>query len=130
MGTAVDLLRPKEGKTWCEMLTNHIYHDWSADGVTWRAPRVNDPATPSAYEGGSASYWPQNDVPADNRKYLSMWGYTKPEDAPGKKQKGGCCSASTTRHYQGWGQAFTMHFVYPMVEYPLVTVSGICIVRA
>ena len=118
MGEVVDYFKPMPGKTWCEMLTNNTNHMWSptAEDGTWRPPPQSEL---SNHLGGSFHYWPQKNVEGDNRRFLSIWGTS----SLGSSTLGGCCAGKTTRDYGGWGQSFSMHFAYPMVEFPLVAVS-------
>lgn len=118
MGEVVDYFKPKPGKTWCEMLTSDTNHMWSptAEDGTWMTPPQI--TFPSHY-GGSKSHWPQKNVEGDNRRFLSIWGSS--DEHP--STLGGCCADQTTRNYRGWKKSFSMHFVYPMVEFPLVAVS-------
>ena len=115
MGEVVDYFKPKPDKTWCEMLTSPTNHMWSptAEDGTWTAPRV---FTESTHNGGSS---PLNYVEGDSRRFLSMWGSS--DEHP--RTLGGCCHTSYNKNVNNWGQSFSMHFVYPMVEFPLVAVS-------
>lgn len=115
MGEVVDYFKPMPGKTWCEMLTSHTNHMWSptAEDGTWITPQQSQFYD---HHGGSFGNWPQENVEGDNRRFLSMWGTSS-------ASLGGCCAGKTTTNYGGWGKSFSMHFVYPMVEFPLVAVS-------
>jgi len=87
MGSVVDYFKPVAGADICSMLKSNIKHQWSPDGESWVTPTYYD--TDLNHYGGSAEDWPKNNVPGDNRKYLSFWGSSS---SAGKT--GGCCSAT------------------------------------
>ena len=74
----VDYFRPTPGNSLCDMLASNTKHEFSPDGVTWYTPTYL-----SSYMGGSKKSWPKNNVPGDNRNYLSFWG--------GLAARSGCC---------------------------------------
>jgi len=101
MGSAVDYFKPKDGYTYCDMLTANDKHTFSADGHNWQVPTYFHDK--SLHLGGSAWGWPVHNVayPEGNRAYLSFWGVTN-------GNKGGCCSSKYDQSGH-WGQAFEMH---------------------
>jgi len=95
MGTVVDYFKPVQGASMCDMLTSTNQHEWSNDQASWTIPSRhgwND-------LGGSTKNWPLQNVPGDNRGYLSVWG--------GIANVGGCCSY-TYGSAASWAKAFTM----------------------
>ena len=95
MGAVIDYFRPIQGKTYCEMLRSHKFHQWSSDGSNW--------VTPKYYHhryGGSAKYYPN-----DGRQYLSFWG--------GYGNQGGCC-ATSYGNGASWQQSFQLFYVTGM----------------
>ena len=74
----VDYFRPTPGNSLCDMLASNTKHEFSPDAVRWYTPLYF-----SSYMGGSKTSWPKNNVPGDNRNYLSFWG--------GLAARSGCC---------------------------------------
>ena len=72
MGSVVDYFMPTEGQTFCSVISEspgkHYYWSNKADGP-YRRPLYYD-----NHLGGSADYWPKDNVVGDNRRYLSFWG--------------------------------------------------------
>jgi len=124
-----DFFRPVEGSNFCEMLTSHNKHQWSADGKTW--VDVAFWGGHANRNGGSANGWPRDDGRAgDARQRLSFWG----NDGG---HTGGCCSSSTavakTRPalpenggYTDWGQPFTLNYFDDL--HPLPPNTGMSLV--
>mmetsp|Transcript_7667 Transcript_7667/g.20647 ORF Transcript_7667/g.20647 Transcript_7667/m.20647 type:complete len:847 (-) Transcript_7667:58-2598(-) len=100
MGSAADYFKPRGSYSFCDMLTSGDKHLWSSDGVSWKKP---DYYNSWGRLGGSAENWPKLKVNDDYRVHLSFWGDLR--------RKGGCCSSSKTKPYDGWGQGFTMSYV-------------------
>ncbi|CAK0794728.1 unnamed protein product [Prorocentrum cordatum] len=102
MGITVDYFKPVQGASMCDMLTSphsgsypNPMFEWSNDQSSWTSP----PNAGWNILGGSPKAWPSQNVPGDNRMYLSHWG--------GDAVPGGCCS-STYGSAASWGQSFTM----------------------
>ena len=86
MGSVIDYFAPIDGAiSYCDMLQSHNEHTWSADGETWKVPDYYNFPTNL---GGSAQYFPRDNIGVDVRPYLSMWGSDNGD------LKGGCCSIS------------------------------------
>lgn len=100
MGSVVDYFKPKDHYTFCDMLMAGDKHLWSSDGLEWKKPAYY---SSWGRMGGSAENWPKLNVNDDYRAHLSFWGDLN--------RKGGCCSPSLTKPYDGWGQAFTLSYV-------------------
>merc|ERR1712159_864646 len=69
MGSVVDYFKPTGQKSLCEMLQSYNSHQWSADANAWRTP-----AHYHTHSGGSAKFWPRDNIPGDSRAYLPFWG--------------------------------------------------------
>lgn len=97
MGDVVDYFRPTGDNSLCDMLASNTKHQFSPDGETWYTPDYWH----SASMGGSASGWPRNNVPGDQRAFLSFWGSTG-------SAVSGCCHNSLT-DYQAWNKPFDLY---------------------
>ena len=130
-GTVKDYFKPQDGKDYCRMLTTHNFHLWSNDGVHWHIPAYS---ADTAVGGGSAQDWPKDNIPGDERAYLSFW---KPPAGANSNTVvvGGCCASSTTvytdKDTQGSATVpFKLSFMIrrvvarPMKETLLLNVSG------
>lgn len=101
MGEHVDYLKPKDGKTMCEMLKSNNQHQWSSDLKTWVTPTYYNAAT----LGGDQSHQNlQNKGPNDNRGHLTLWGSGR---SPAH-EKGGCCRDEFSQTGDGWGKGYKM----------------------
>ena len=54
-------------------------------------------------------YWPVNNINGDQRRHLSAWGRTLPEN-----RTGGCCSTTLSVRFQGWNQSFIINAIVPL----------------
>jgi hypothetical protein len=68
---------------------------WSMNGLAWQTPPY---FSGNEHLGGSAFGWPENNVDADERLFLSFWGHST--------RKGGADG-------KGWGQPFAMMYGVP-----------------
>lgn len=96
-GTSTDYFKPVQGASFCDMLTSHNKHQWSADGVEWMTPAYY---IHTNHFGGSAENWPLNSVPGDPRRTLPFWGARDHKENP----RGGYA------HGLGWNAPFTMAY--------------------
>jgi len=100
MGENTDYYKPKAGETLCSALKSN-------NKFLWSATQNGNYIAPSPYPshlGGSASSWPKNNVPGDNRVYLPFWGH------PGSVSAGtnGCCHNTKTDQAK-WGRSFKIY---------------------
>ena len=104
MGSVHDYFRPASNYTLCEMLASRTMHEWSPDSYTWFTPEYAVDVQDLWY-GGSAAWWPQNNVEGDGRAWLSIWGVHPANQHFGKS---GCCS--TINDGGGsWNQHFDLY---------------------
>jgi len=96
----VDYFRPTSGNSLCDMLASSTKHEFSPDEVTWYTPTYLG----RNHLGGSAKAWPRDNVPGDERAYLSLWG--------GAGARSGCCHSSLTSG-AAWGQTFDLYVNTP-----------------
>ena len=123
MGSVRDFFKPSTSETsYCEMLQSSTKHQWSADGLEWKAIPFH---SNQGRRGGSAVRWLPQDSGAkgDARVHLSFWGRNDGSLA------GGCCSSSTAveRTYTSppgdtqtalktWGQPFALSYAVPITS--------------
>ena len=97
MGSVHDFFRPTGGVGLCQMISE-------SPGVSFQWSETHDgvfviPVYNSLFIGGSATNWPNN-IPGDNRMYLSFWGGNGVANS-------GCCHY-TKSDGVGWSKAFSM----------------------
>jgi hypothetical protein len=121
MGSTRDYFKPQAQSTsWCVMLTSHIQHQWSPNGIDWVTPAYFNDLTDVVF-GGSAADWPQNNIAGDARTHLPSWG------SPHNDHTAGCCSRLYSEHTaearcrDHWGQLFTFGFGVALLPPPTDT---------
>eukprot|EP00928_Gymnodinium_smaydae_P055705 TRINITY_DN39195_c0_g1_i1.p1 TRINITY_DN39195_c0_g1~~TRINITY_DN39195_c0_g1_i1.p1 ORF type:complete len:343 (-),score=57.14 TRINITY_DN39195_c0_g1_i1:63-1091(-) len=111
MGSVVDYFKPEPASTICEMLMSGGKHRYSHDGTNWVRPHYMERGEDQYLLGGSAENWPRENIPGDNRRYLSFWG--------GRDMKGGCCGTTlagkespcpATKLEECFGEALTVEY--------------------
>jgi len=116
MGDVVDYFKPRDGKTFCEMLTVPNSHMWSSDAASWK---VID--TYGNQLGGSTAGWINDNREAcDKRSMINGWGMPYGKDiATGTS--GGHGSSDYNQRYtnvNGWGNGFKIFWYGPATPSP------------
>ena len=106
MGENVDYFKPKAGETLCSALKSTNKFLWQ-DG---KMAHYIAPTPYSSHAGGSASGWPQQNVPGDHRTYLSFWSDSTSPNTQHISGENGCCHY-TKNDPPNWGRSFKMYAI-------------------